>query len=82
MAPSERSPRISFDEEGERPYVVAYAQKPKFIVGQKVYLHNDGTREGPYIVATITSGKCMLCLGDGKPVKNGEEIDLDYVEAA
>ncbi len=51
-------------------------------MGQKVYLHNGGTREGPYVIATITLGKCTLCLEDGEPVKNGEEIDVDYVEAA
>ncbi|KAF8852183.1 hypothetical protein BDZ45DRAFT_678518 [Acephala macrosclerotiorum] len=77
-----RSPRISFDEEGQRPYVVAYAQKPKFRVGQKVYVHNGGTREGPYIIATITLTKCTCCLENGEPVKNGEEIDVDYVEVA
>jgi hypothetical protein len=57
-------------------------QKPKFKVGKRVYLHNNGSREGPYLVATATLTKCTLCLEDGEPVRDGEEIDWEYVEAA
>ncbi len=55
-------------------------QKPKFKVGTKVYLHKDGTREGPYVVATAAAGKVTLCLANGELVRNGEEIDEDYVD--
>jgi hypothetical protein len=64
------------------PFLPRVPQKPKFKVGQKAYLHKDGTREGPYLIATITSGKCTLCLENGEPAKDDEEIELDYLEAA
>jgi hypothetical protein len=51
-------------------------------MGTKVYLHKDGTREGPYLIATVTSGKCTLSLESGEPAKDGEEIELDYLELA
>ncbi|KAE8442779.1 hypothetical protein EG329_002867 [Mollisiaceae sp. DMI_Dod_QoI] len=83
MAASEtQSPRISFDEDDKRPYVKSYAQKPEFYVGDKVYLLNGESREGPYVIASVTSGKYTLSLENGKAVKNGEEIDIDYLEAA
>ncbi|KIN08949.1 hypothetical protein OIDMADRAFT_100465 [Oidiodendron maius Zn] len=43
-------------------------EKPKFKVGQRVYLQKSGSREGPYLIATVASGKCTLCLEDGEPV--------------
>jgi hypothetical protein len=46
-------------------------------------LNNEGSREGPYLVASVSSArKYTLSLEDGTAVKNGEEIDIDYVEAA
>jgi hypothetical protein len=51
-------------------------------VGDKVYLLNGGSREGPYVVASVTSGKYTLSLENGKAVRNGEEIDIDYLGAA
>jgi hypothetical protein len=58
-------------------------QKPRFHVGDKVYLlRSDGTREGPYVITSISSiGRCTLGLENGLAVKNGEEIEIDYVEA-
>lgn len=47
-----------------------------------MYLNEGGTREGPYIVATTAPGKCTLCLADGTAVRNGEEVDPDYLEPA
>ncbi len=47
-----------------------------------MYLLNGGSREGPYVVAFVTSGKCTLSLEDGTAVRNDEEIVLDYLEAA
>jgi hypothetical protein len=57
-------------------------QKPKFKLGQKVYLHKNGTREGPYLVASVTPEKCTLCLEDGTLVEDGEEIEQAYLEIA
>ncbi|KAK1974693.1 hypothetical protein LZ30DRAFT_607391 [Colletotrichum cereale] len=77
------SPRISIDEEDQRPFVTSYAEKPKFYVGDKVYLVVNGSREGPYLVASIGSvGRCTLSREKGEAVRNGEEIDVSYVEAA
>lgn len=46
-------------------------------------LNSGGSREGPYVIASLLSaGKCTLSLENGEAVKNGEEIDIDYVEAA
>lgn len=47
-----------------------------------MYLHSNGAREGPYLVATVTLTKCSLSLENGVPVKNGEEVDNEYLEAA
>jgi hypothetical protein len=47
-----------------------------------VYLLNSGSREGPYVIASITSGKYTLSLENGEAAKSGEEIDIDYLEAA
>lgn len=79
-----KSPRISFDEDDKRPYVVAYVQKPDFHVGDKVFLVKpDRSHEGPYLISSVPSaGKCTLCLEDGGAVKNGELIDMDTVKAA
>lgn len=46
-------------------------------------LDSSGSRAGPYVVASIPSaGKCTLSFEDGNAVRNDEEIDMDYVEAA
>ncbi|KAK1992550.1 hypothetical protein LX36DRAFT_644606 [Colletotrichum falcatum] len=77
------SPRISIDEDDRRPYVTSYAAKPKFHVGDKVYLVVNGSREGLYLVASIGSiGKCTLSRENGEAVRSGDEIDVSYVEAA
>ncbi|OTB18769.1 hypothetical protein K445DRAFT_19377 [Daldinia sp. EC12] len=83
MSPKE-IPKASFDQDGERPYVVDYVQKPEFSVGDKVYLLNsDGSRDGPYIVASVISaGKYTLSLDTGIPVRNGDEISGDELEEA
>jgi hypothetical protein len=49
-----------------------------------VYLLSPGgSREGPYVIASVPSaGKCTLSLESGNTVKNGEEIDMKHVEAA
>ncbi|EGS22886.1 uncharacterized protein CTHT_0013630 [Thermochaetoides thermophila DSM 1495] len=79
MSAPEEDPQIAFDEEDERPYVKSYSKKPKFSVGQRVYLCMNGAYEGPYLVATVAPGKVSLCLGNGLPVLNGKEIDDSYV---
>ena len=46
-------------------------------------LNSSGSRVGPYVIASIPSArKCTLSFEDGNAVRNGEEIDMDYVEAA
>ena len=64
------------------PFLTGVLQKPNYTVGDKVYWQNGTSREGPYVIATVTSGKCTLCLEDGATVNNGGEIDEEYLEAA
>lgn len=47
-----------------------------------MYLLNGGSREGPYVIASVTLGKYTLSLENGEAVRNGEEINIDYLEAA
>ena len=45
-------------------------------------LNSSGSRMGPYVIASIPSArKCTLSFENGNAVRNGEEIDVDYVEA-
>jgi hypothetical protein len=47
-----------------------------------VYLLNqDGSREGPYVIASLISpGKCTLSYENGQAVRNSDEIKIEYVE--
>jgi hypothetical protein len=51
-------------------------------VGDKVYLLSGGSREGPYVITSVNLGKYMLGLENGEAVRNGEEINIEYLEAA
>lgn len=57
-------------------------QKAIFHVGDKVYLMSQGSREGMYLIASVAPGKCTLCHENGLPVRNGDEIAIEYLEAA
>lgn len=46
-----------------------------------MYLMSGGLRSGPYVIASVSSGKYTLCLENGQMVRNGEEIDNNYLEA-
>jgi len=85
MSTSERGqdPNFTFCEDGKRPYVTSYLQRPNLRVGDKVYLLNaNGFREGPYVIASLPRvGKCTLSLENGTAVRNGQEIETDFVEA-
>ncbi|KAM5385365.1 hypothetical protein ACJZ2D_001006 [Fusarium nematophilum] len=72
-----------FVQGGTRPHVRAYTQKPIFKLGDSVYLLKlDGTREGPYTVATAPiAGKCALSHADGMPFRGSEQISVDELEA-
>merc|ERR1711964_368430 len=73
-----------YTETSQRPYVTEFVKKPAFYVGDKVYLRSStGPREGPYLIASISeSGAFTLCHADGRVVRNGAEIEVDYLEAA
>lgn len=46
-------------------------------------LKADGTREGPYLVATVsTSGKCVLSYNNGGPFRQNQEVSVDELEAS
>jgi hypothetical protein len=63
-------------------FLTGVPQQPEYHVGDKVHLIVDGSRQGPYVVASVVSGKYTLSLENGDPVRNGEEIDADYLEPA
>ncbi|OIW28187.1 hypothetical protein CONLIGDRAFT_706238, partial [Coniochaeta ligniaria NRRL 30616] len=74
----------NFADVGKRPGIVTYIERPVFHVGDKVYLlTSSGSREGPYVVASLPSaGACTLSHEDGKAVEGGKEIGIDCVERA
>ena len=46
-------------------------------------LSSDGSRAGPYVVASVPSAqKCTLSLENGAAVQSGEEIAMAKLEAA
>ena len=47
-----------------------------------MYLLSGGARGGPYVIASVNSRKYTLSLENGEAVRNGEEIEVDYLEAA
>lgn len=47
-----------------------------------MYLMDGGSRAGPYEVTSVTLGRYTLGLENGNAVRNGEEIDEGYLEAA
>ncbi|KAI1065884.1 hypothetical protein LB507_001178 [Fusarium sp. FIESC RH6] len=61
---------------GKRPHI------PAFTVGDSVYyLRSDGSRDGPFMVATApVGGKCTLCYSDGRPYQNKAKISVDELE--
>lgn len=63
-----------------RPSVKKYA-KLEFRVGDVVYYLNDyGEKEGPYMVATVSGGKCTLCDLHGAPAKGSRPVSLSSLE--
>ncbi|RBA13436.1 hypothetical protein FPRO05_02230 [Fusarium proliferatum] len=82
----QKSESPEYTSGGKRPFVSTYenaVQAPSLKVGDSVYLLNtDGSREGPYLVATApASGQCTLCHTDGNPFRNNADIDVDELEA-
>ncbi|SPJ70635.1 uncharacterized protein FTOL_00363 [Fusarium torulosum] len=67
---------------GKRPHITAYSEVAGLAVGDNVYLlKDDGSREGPYLVATASvAGRCTLCYQDGTPFRDNEEIDVDELD--
>ncbi|KAH6960406.1 hypothetical protein DER45DRAFT_611343 [Fusarium avenaceum] len=67
---------------GKRPHITVYSEVAGLAVGDSVYLlKDDGSREGPYLVATApVAGRCTLCYGDGTPFRNNEGIDVDELD--
>lgn len=63
-------------------FLTEVPQQPEYHVGDKVHLVVDGSRQGPYVVASVVLGKYILSEENGDPVRNGEEIHADYLEAA
>ncbi|KAF4983466.1 hypothetical protein FZEAL_1195 [Fusarium zealandicum] len=71
-------------EGGKRPYVSPYDENTSFIIGDQVYLlRYDGSREGPYLIATApTGGTCKLWDEQaGAPVQQNADVSVDELEA-
>jgi hypothetical protein len=51
-------------------------------VGDKVYLLSGGSWEGPYVIASVNSGRYTLSLENGEAVRNGEEFDKASLKGA
>ncbi|KAK6831664.1 hypothetical protein RU639_002682 [Aspergillus parasiticus] len=63
-------------EGGTRPYVTPYLDKPKFHVGDQVYVvGSDGNLEGVFLVASVPAlDACTLSDEYGNPAKGGTAI--------
>ncbi|EFY88847.1 hypothetical protein MAC_05112 [Metarhizium acridum CQMa 102] len=75
--------KFVLSDEEDRPYIVG-SRSPGFRVGDQVYLLlSDGSRDGPYLVATVISAQeCTLSLENGQSVGHGEVIPMARLEAA
>ena len=47
-----------------------------------MYLVTNGNNEGPYAIASVSSGKYKLSLENGEAVRNGEEVDIGHLKLA
>ncbi|KAB8228996.1 hypothetical protein BDV23DRAFT_161928 [Aspergillus alliaceus] len=73
----------SIREGGTRPYVVSYVDRPKFHVGDLVYVVGTDGLEGPFTVASVpATDACTLCDEDGNPAKEGSKIKMADLAAA
>jgi hypothetical protein len=55
--------------------------KLEFRVGDVVYYLNDyGEKEGPFMVATVSGGKCTLCDLHGASAKGSRPVSLSSLE--
>ncbi|KAK3983802.1 hypothetical protein QBC44DRAFT_338048 [Cladorrhinum sp. PSN332] len=73
-----------FSDEEDRPYVAGSYTNPSFRVGDKVFvLGSDGSRDGPYLVASVISAQeCTLSLENGHTAKDGEVVQMARLETA
>lgn len=68
-------PQFSFQNDGGRP-IRPYPNAPKFRCGDEVYLVVGSQREGPYVVASVsTAQKYTLSLANGQLVKDGTMVE-------
>ncbi|KAL7798570.1 hypothetical protein V8C37DRAFT_368327 [Trichoderma ceciliae] len=73
--------KFTFIEEEDRPYIASSSASP-FRVGDTVYLTgSDGSRDGPFLVASVSGQTCTLSLENGQAAKNAEEIKMTMLEA-
>ncbi|KAB8200616.1 hypothetical protein BDV34DRAFT_230143 [Aspergillus parasiticus] len=71
-------------EGGTRPYVTPYLDKPKFHVGDQVYVvGSDGNLEGVFLVASVPAlDACTLSDEYGNPAKGGTAMKVESLVAA
>ncbi|KAJ5945435.1 hypothetical protein N7516_005603 [Penicillium verrucosum] len=80
---AETQSNFVFSDEEDRPYIASSDLNPRFRVGDKVYLlGSDGSRDGPYLVASVISPhECILSLENGQTAKDSEIIKMAKLEA-
>ncbi|KAH7012909.1 hypothetical protein EDB80DRAFT_709112 [Ilyonectria destructans] len=69
--PASRKHRRPIDvgEAGDHPTIHSYSAIPLFRVADRVYLLENGARQGPYLVAAVSAGKFQLCHENGAAVQ-------------
>ncbi|CAF9919286.1 MAG: hypothetical protein GOMPHAMPRED_001732 [Gomphillus americanus] len=77
------TPRMSFEDNADRPKILPAPQEPPLCKGDKVLVSRHGKKEGPFLIEELQpSGKYTLCYEDGTQALNGEEIDATLLDRA
>ncbi|KAI1359680.1 hypothetical protein F5Y08DRAFT_70487 [Xylaria arbuscula] len=74
--------KVTFCDDGGRPRINEYPMTPRYRPNDEVYIRVAGstTREGPYLVGAVLSGKYTLCEANGRPVQNGKQFEERDIE--
>ncbi|KAI1074281.1 hypothetical protein F5B20DRAFT_462791 [Whalleya microplaca] len=72
-------PKVSFCDDGGRPKINEYSSVPKFRPNDHVYLQPAGTatKEGPYIVSSVSDKKYTLRDTNGNAIQSGIAFSED-----
>ncbi|KAI1303463.1 hypothetical protein F5Y03DRAFT_359551 [Xylaria venustula] len=77
----DESPDFTFYDDDGRGRITQYTTENAFRLGDWVYLVKNGQKTGPFKIETVPGPKrYTLCLQDGTPVNNGQEVDEKDLE--